>query len=428
MKKLALRIGSLILCLILCIPYITSCGNDSVYELGPYSIDEEEYAYLMGMYKKKILVSIGLNESYLNYPISASSSKTYGQQIEEMYRDTFEQSVLALLYSQALFDEYELELTTDQKNNVSATAKAIVHAYGDFSESKFNKLARDYGFSAKTLEKIYEKQAKESAVIQYLYGDKYSKLTDIQKQDYFEENYVHFQVIVVNTLYEKVTDSQGKASYHNLGDESRKTMLQYDEELYQLFVKENKDYDYVLLKDRLDKSFEDFWADETINDDKTYPNGYYMKMPENATQVQKQTLLTTACLLKEGDVGRITAERFFEGNGQITTADGKETVKAGDSFEYGHAFVKRLPMDKTAWKNPENAQFLEDTGFLAAVAQSCFVDELDKYDQGTMYTLVASDSLKEEYTFSTVLANELDYHYFYGDKSNTEESTVDSKQ
>lgn len=397
-------------------PLLTSCGEDNAYELGPYSISEEEYAYLLCTYKRTVLEELGLDEAYLSYPVSEKDATTYGQYIERMYREEFEQSVYTLLFSLALFDEYGLELTKDEKDTIKSSANSVIYYYGNGSVSKFNSLAKEYGFSDESLRSIYEKQAKQTMLISHIFGDKYSKVTDINKDDYYDNNYIHFQIIVVNTLYRK--DSDG--SFANLSSEEMAAMKTLEDEMIELLVRENLSYNYKVLPVLLGKTdmstvtYEELWANTKINDDTTYPGGYYMVKP-NAAQMSSVTTLTQAMLTQEGDVSSIAAKRYFDGNGTITTEKGDTEIKEGDYFEYGTAFIKRLPLDNEGWKNEANKDFFGE-GFIRGAAQLSLFTTLQKYESSSPYTLIVNNSIKEDYSFIKTPANYLDYEYLHGDK------------
>ena len=416
-KGTIIRLCCVALCLILMLPILASCDTSSVYKLGPYKIEKDEYAYLMGMYKKKLLVSIGLDEKYLNSPVNATSSTTYGQYIENKYREEFEQSIYSLLYAQALFDEYDLELSSSQKANIQATASAIIFEFGGGSNGKFNDIAKPFGFSDDTLYSVYEKQAKESAVIKHLLGDDYGKVTNEDKEDYYKENYLHFQVIVVNTLYRKMETSQGETVFLNLNEDERAAALKLEKEVTEFLCNNNSEYNYQLLpkyvgKDIKDITYEDIWNCDKINDDSVYPQGYYMLKP-TPDQMLTVNTLSQAMLTKEGDVSPVSAKRYFEGNGEIKTGDGKEIVKPGDYFEYGTAYIKRLKIDDGAWTKQENEQFFKDSNFTVGAAQHALMGALERYSDTCGYTLMISSDLSARYSFISLPANEIDYYYLY---------------
>ena len=409
-----------ILFLISMLPAVTSCTIGDVYEFGPYSLNEEEYAYLMSFYKRQILDSLGLEEEALDYTISATDQTTYGETLEKMYREQFEQSVFSLIYSQALFDEYGLTLTEEDQKKIRNVAASVLYSYvPNGSVTAFDSIVSDFGFSYEAMCSVYEKQAKESAVIAHILGDNYSNLTDKQKNEYYEENYLHFQVIVVNTLYEKKGDS-----FTNLIEEERATKLKLVEEL-KLFLCGNNPLDqtYEVLPrllgvDDMSKvTYEDIWKDSYINDDQTYAGGLYMTKP-SLYQSTIVTTVTQAFYTEEGKVSTLPAKRYFEGNGTIILGDSEETVKEGDYFEYGTVFVKRLPMEDNAWKTTENEQFFTDSGFVSGAARRVLFNTFSDYEESTARTLLKNQDLTAEYSLAIVPANRIDYDLFYPKEEN----------
>ena len=133
MKKLLSRTLCLILLLVLILPTLTSCGNKDIFKLGKYSINEKEYIYLTGMYKKQALVSEGGSSTLTDDDLSReiSNGVTLGAYINYKYRSSFEQSVLTLLYSQLLFDEYELSLSLTEEATIKMAVDSVVKKYGE---------------------------------------------------------------------------------------------------------------------------------------------------------------------------------------------------------------------------------------------------------------------------------------------------------
>ena len=423
------------LCVILCVLLIISivilifaCSPSNVYELGPYSITEDEYAYLMCTYKRSLIDDLGIDESYLLYPAD-NSGKTYGQALEEMYRESyFEQSVYNLIYSLALFDEYGLSLSAEEQESIDSAVNSVIFYYGNGSATQFDALAEPYGFSHKTIKTIYEKQAKETAVVNHIFGKEFSKITSEQKDNFYKDNYLHFQVLVLNTVYQKNDDG----TFSNLSESERAAMLELEKELTALLCSEDMNFNYKILPSILKKpvvveengkkvpnvTFEELWSNPKINDDSLYPNGYFMIKP-TPYQLMSVTTLTTAFNTKIGDVSVTAAKRYFDGNGSITTENGKEEIKEGDYFQYGSAYIKRLPMQEQAWKDEANKDFFPSDTFLPAVASNVLFHTMQEYEKTSAYTLSRDTGIMERYSLETIPANNLDYEYLHG--SNDEE-------
>lgn len=417
------------LCVVLCVLLVLAivllifaCSPANVYELGPYSITEDEYAYLMCSYKRSLLEDLDIDESYLLYAYD-NSGKTYGQALEEMYRASyFEQTVYNLIYSLALFDEYGLSLSEEEQRSVESAANSVIYYYGNGSAANFDSIAEPYGFSHKTIKSIYEKQAKETALVNYIFGKEFVNITDQQKNNYYKDNYLHFQAIIVNTVYQKNADG----TFSNLSESEREAMLTLEKEMTAFLCSEDMNYNYKVLPAILGKpvvveqdgknvpnvTYEELWSNPKINDDSLYPNGYYMTKP-TASQLLSVTALTTAFYTKEGDVSVTTAKRYFDGNGTITTENGEETIKEGDYFAYGSAYIKRLPIQENAWQDEANKDFFTSDSFLPSVANNVLFLTFQEYEKTSAYTLTHDSDVMARYSLETIPANYLDYEYLH---------------
>lgn len=402
----------------------SSCGNKSIYKLGPYEIKEDEYTYLIGMYKRRLLASLGYEKMSMDTKLT-QDGLTVGQYIEAVYRPEFDMSVYTLLYSQSLFDDYGLSLTDTQKSNIETLIEKTVNYYGGYSEQAFKRLVKNYGYTIDTMRSVYTMQAKESAVLAHLYGEDYSKLTDDAKEEYYKDAYLHFQVIVINNVYKAVTDSDGKTSYINLSESEKATKDQLIEELTSLLIKEDKEASYPIITHELKMTVDELFADlgktydllfEKYSDDTLYPQGYYMLAPISANQIVTSNALSAAYLLKEGDCAIVTAKRYFEKDGTIEIGGKTETIKAGDYFEYGEAFVKKLPLDDGAYSKEENKDFFSEGEFNSMAAKNAFYNLLHEYEEGSIYELLQSSDINS-FTLSSAIANNLDYNLIYASQT-----------
>jgi len=159
-------------------------------------------------------------------------------------------------------------------------------------------------------------------------------------------------------------------------------------------------------------TYEDIYNNTYINDDLTYPGGMYMVKP-NLYQLSTESTLTQAMKTPEGDVSAIEAKRYFEDEGKITLGDSSEEVQKGDYFEYGKAFIKRLPIEKGAWKDEKNKDFFAGSSFIGGVARTVLFETFADYEKHCPFTLLVNNELKEEFSLATIPANRLDYDYFH---------------
>lgn len=413
MKKTISRALSLLFLIILTMPILSSCGSDDMYRLGDYSITEKEYNYLAGMFKKQVMVSIDPTLTDDDLSLELQSGVTLGDYIEYSYRTGFEQSVLTLLYSQLLFDEYGLELSEEELSSIDATAAAVVSYYGDYSTKTFNSRAKQYGFDDKTLRSVYLKQYRENKVRLHILGENNEKVTDEQIESYYQDNYLRYKTIIINTLYKVHTDSSGKDSFVYLSDEEKKSQELLVVELKELLINENKNYNYIILKDDLNLSYDELW--EKYSDDKFYPNGCYETSNPSDEQLINSNVLAAAYQSKVGEIKTVTAKRYFSGSGSISGEGGTTEIKPGDYFEYGTVFVKRLPLDSKPYEKTENNDFFPSGELEAATANYVYYNTLMEHEKTSALTVKFSSKL-EEFTFDSVLANELDYYFLHGEE------------
>ena len=388
---------------------LTACKNGRVmYELGDYKITEKEYNYLMGMFKKKVLVTFdsSLTDESLNTELA--SGVTLGTYLEARYREGFEQSIMSLLYAQSLFDELGLSLTDEELNHINATATAIVAYYGNYSLKEFNKTAKQYGFDDEAMRSVYEMQYKENKLREHLLGKNGSNIKESDRESYYRYAYLRYQTLIVNTLYKLHTDSSGDVKFLLLDEYEKAEKERLVLELRELLVNKNMDFDYILLKEDKNLSYMELW--EKYSDDKFYPSGLYETANPDPEQLNNSNVLSAAYQSKPGEVKVVTAKRYFEGDSSLE--DNEVTIKPGDYFEYGSIFVQRLELDNGAYDRRESEIFFGES-FETGVENYTFFNHIRKHQESLPYEVKVSSKIAD-YTFASVKANELDYYYLSG--------------
>ena len=414
MKKVFLRTLCLILVTIMVLFMFISCGNSKCIQLGPYAIREKEYVYMMGIYKKKLLVSMGIDESMLSYKVEAGSSTTIGEYLDQRYMEEFLLTVNVLLYSQMLFDDYGLTMPDETLKSIDMMIDGISNYYYMKTGYHLNDLAKDYGFSQKAMKNVYIMQEKQRMVLEHLYGSDYSNVSDEDKKAYYEENIFHFQVIIINNAYKKVTKN-GEDSYVALTDVEKAEKNKIIDELKALLIDGKEPYyggveapegfyKYEIIDPTL--SYEELWA--KYSEDTLYPGGYYMPNPTNYQLLNTNTY-TTAALLKEGDYGMSDARIG------VSAQDAASVGLSGDNPVCGKAFIKKLPLGEKPYDNEKNKDFFGDAAsFNQEVAIYVFGKLLGEYQQSNIYKddYKISNNIVDR-TFVNVKANELDYYFMY---------------
>lgn len=422
MKKIICRTLCLVFAVIMMLPIIAGCNKKKtdIYVLGDYSITEKEYVYLTGMFKKSIMMSLdpSLTDKDLSYKMD--NGMTIAAYIEVSYREVFEQSVLTLLYSQSMFDRLGLTLSSTDEAKIKSAANEVAlffanEYYGEKSIDAFNRIASEYGFDYDTLYSVYKKQYKEAMVREHILGKNNENITATQKERFYQDNYLRYQTLIVNTTYKEYIDSNGEISMLPLTEDEVAEKKLLVTELTQLLVNKNKDYNYILLADKLDMTYEELWElyDEDNRKYGHYPYGCYQVIPpknENGEYQTTDNVLSAAATSKIGAVMPVTAKRYFSQGGSFKDENGETTtVNPGDYFDYGTIFVKKLSLDQAPYEKTENRDFF-GSSFKNAVANYVFMQARNEHVNSLAYSTQVNENIMN-FTFENVKANELDYYY-----------------
>ncbi len=406
-------------CSLIC---FSSCGNDAVYSLGPYEIKEDQFKYLASMFNRQTLEGAGLYGSPWNATVP-STGLTLAQTLDLRYTDSFLTSVMTLLYSQLLFDVLELEMPKEMVDTINKNVDTVVTYYGPYSEQKFDQNAKKlYGFTADTLREVYTMQMKQTLVVEHLFGANGEKIEDSELKAFYEKEYMKFNTIVINNAYKIVKETNDKGEVvevlEALTESEVKERNDIIDDLTNLFIEPEDGYVYKVIDPTM--SYEQLYA--RYSDDTAYPKGCYSRFP---SVTSGQNALSAAALLSENDVARVIAKRSFAQGGKVTIGDKTITINAGDYFEYGYVFVKRLPLDEDAYKNEAYKNFFSD--FKSSVTSKLFGEYLANYEKNESGYTVEDSGIAQDIPLSSVNPNDMDYNLIYGELSKSEEGSSSSK-
>ena len=408
MKKTLIKALCVAFCVLICLSCFVSCKARPIYELGPYEITESDYKYLAGMYNRQVLESQGLY-GYSYDTTDPTSGLTIGQALDQNHTSSFTANVLSLLYSQLMFDKYNLELDDEINSTIEANIKTIVKYYGNGSEQEFDLLAKQYGFTTESLRKVYIMRMKQAYLMDHLYGKEGEKI-DIETLDkFYKDDYMFFQTIVINATYrlvEKEVDGNKTTVIEPLSVEERQKRLNIIDDLSNLLVEPKEGYTYKVIDPTL--SYEELY--QLYSDDTAYPQGCYSKFP---TALTSQNAITAAALLREGDIGKIVARRPVPQDTSIKV--GEETIKPDSKgyLSYGYVFVKRMPLGDQPYRNDAYKTFF--SSFVADVRNELFGEAVQNYILNECNFDLEEGNTIDEIPLSSVIANNLDYNFFYGD-------------
>ncbi|MBQ8310642.1 MAG: hypothetical protein IJX80_06495 [Clostridia bacterium] len=227
MKKIILRTAALLLALILTLLILPSCANTGT-PLLTLEVDGNTYTYSVNLYElylsalKGNMVASGATVN----GASAATDKFWNsmdtldgtlQTLNDYYLAIALEECKNVLIAQYLFDDYGLTLSETEKEQIENDLNELVLTDGGGSKNKLNSVLSTYGVNYDMMREHYTNMAKINAVRNHLY----SLLGDNIKQEYLEENYVHFQqIFLANYNYVYVTDDNGDVIYYNTSDSS----------------------------------------------------------------------------------------------------------------------------------------------------------------------------------------------------------------
>ncbi len=329
---------------------LTSCSSEAILSYGDHSISENEFIYYLATYKASFAQTYSDFEDTEEFFSQVVDDE--GNTAEQLLYDSIVQNVKMTLVAEELFDKYGLSLSRSVEDEINAYLDDFIYEYSGGSKSKFNSALSEYGINLRILKQIYLRDEKTALLFDALYGSGgIIGITDENRQDYLDENYVRVRHIYVNNAYTYALDEDGMQEYNS--DGTRKTRSLTEEEL------EAKQ----ALIDAIDQSisdggdFEEIYA--AFSEDQYYVNGYYIS--RNMDFIDEVT--EAAYELEVGE--RIKLES-----------------------DYGVHYIMRLEMNEKPWEDTANADFFDS--YDTVVAESLYISLIESY---TEYVVVDEEAL-----------------------------------
>ncbi len=327
MKKRYKGAAALLSLLLLFSCCLQGCGKDSsvpVLTLGDVSISENVYHYWASTYKGDFLYRY---EDVKNTEEFWNGELIDGKSAAEYFDTVILENIQYTLVCMQLFDEYGLVISASEKENMQERISDYLKEYADGNRNLLNQTLGEYGINMKLLEKIYIDDAKTAKVYDYLYGETgQTPIDDTQMEAYYQENYVHLQMIFINNKYQYKTDSGGK---YVMDEKGQAVTEELDAD-----TKARRDESIQKVQEGLENG-ESFAAlYETYSELKAYKNGYYFSKGIAYNDPIYYDLIQKAMEMELQDTAVVEGE-------------------------YGTCIIQRLELDEGAWKNKENADFFD---------------------------------------------------------------------
>ena len=240
MKKRLLRLTALILVCLLSLLGTVSCSNKTGKPMMTLEKDGIKVSISVNVYEllltrmKGTLAFYGYTANGVNATNSAFwdySDKFNGtdlQTIDEYYCGQIYNNCRTFLVALYLFEKEGLSLSAAERAKIDDRLQELVLSDGGGSKTKLNAVLASYGVNYDILREVYTIEAKITALQNHLYGEKASKLGPEIKNEYLEENYVHFrQVFLASYHYVYETDKNGDDIYY-YADGEKKGHIYYD--------------------------------------------------------------------------------------------------------------------------------------------------------------------------------------------------------
>lgn len=340
---------------------LASCSSESVMTYGSHSINENEFSYYLATYKGKYAQTYA---DFKNTPEYFSSVVTDdGQTVEDVLYSAVVHNVEMTLVCEQMFDDYGLSLSRSVEDTINSYIDDFVDEYADGSRNKFNAALGAYGVNINMLKKIYLRDEKVSALYDALYGTNgIIGITDEDRQNYLDENYVRVRHIYVNNKYMYATDEDGVQEYTDDGLRKKRELTAEELAAKQALI------------DAIDESlaegadFDEVY--DAFSEDKYYKNGYYIS--ENMDFIEDVT--DSAMSLEVGEYKKIETD-------------------------YGTHYIMRLEMDEKPWENEDNSDFFD--GYDTTVGQALFADMAEE----KISEVVLNEEVLGEYTMADSAIN-----------------------
>lgn len=340
---------------------LVSCSPESVMTYGSHSINENEFSYYLATYKGKYAQTYA---DFKNTPEYFSSVVTDdGQTVEDVLYSAVVHNVEMTLVCEQMFDDYGLSLSRSVEDTINSYIGDFVDEYADGSRNKFNAALGAYGVNINMLKKIYLRDEKVSALYDALYGTNgIIGITDEDRQNYLDENYVRVRHIYVNNKYMYATDEDGVQEYTDDGLRKKRELTAEELAAKQALI------------DAIDESlaegadFDEVY--DAFSEDKYYKNGYYIS--ENMDFIED--VMDSAMSLEVGEYKKIETD-------------------------YGTHYIMRLEMDEKPWENEDNSDFFD--GYDTTVGRALFADMAEE----KISEVVLNEEVLGEYTMADSAIN-----------------------
>lgn len=387
--KLILKVIALALAVSMILPFVTSCSGKTVMSFTAdngktYTISESQLEFLMMYTKAQALMNLGVSTTYDTadalWNVSYDDTLTYDAYYTQFVFDTLK----SMLVEQYLFEKFNLSYDEETLASRKKTLKEAVKDRGGIGAYK-----QYWGYTDAQMLDYYYAQLRAEAIQEYLYGENgVEKVTDEDKENFYNDNYVGYQIILLDMKNKVVVDEEGNKKRKTTTTEgevveqnSYETEALTDEEV------EEKALLPKLILDKLEAG-EDFWSLAKLYSDtyvtEQYPYGVFVL--KDSSPVNDATVTEA---VKKLEVGQHTEA--------LSVSEGAYTY-----------IIKRIPLYEKVYEDDLYAELFK------SYDDTVKYDKYEKYLEGYVEIIVVPENLATKYSMAnTYTTPYVDYYYAY---------------
>ena len=438
MKKITVKIVSLLLALLMLTSCFTACSSlgNPLLKLGKTEFSENIYMLFLSRLKGNLSSAVNYGSEALYSSFWDVIVSNDGTTREDSYKAQILDECKFYVAALNLFDELGLKLPDSYTSEIEQTLEDYLIGDADGSKAALNTILAPYGANYNVLKEAYLLEAKLAYLNEYLYGKGGSKIGAEILEEYYQANYLRFKHIFFYTytpVYE--VDENGNDIYF-LDTTTKK--VAYDTSAYKRrdeAGKEVKDENGDIVYETSDgKIAYDKKNGQRLGVYDT--NGYLVTRQftqEELIEVSDHATLIMEAL--EGQEGNYTlfdsyVENYSEDEGSLKytngfymTADANydspEVLEAVVEMkngeirkiysEYGIHIVMKYELDKTGYAKTENSDFFVN----ASNGYFVFIDKLMSILISERLAPEISKVWVDEERYSAISIKDLGANFYY---------------
>lgn len=395
MKK-CIRIAALILAAVMMMISFVSCSGlgTTVMELGGTEITANMIEFWLSRYKAQfvhyygdaVCQSYDLDNIEQFWPIVGDPET--GETYDEIMSSFIYENAKTYLCALYLFDQFDLTLPEETVSEIDTYIDELCEKYASGSKSEFNSILEKYGINRKLLRELYLIDEKVDFLEEYLFGTGGTLgVTKIDKEEYYQKNYVCMRQICIFINECPVLDEEGNPVLGSDGYTEYRDMT--SEETQEARVRAAD----ALTKIKNGVSFQDVNKeyDENPTDDK-YVGGIYMSKDSSlGTDSALEKIYTELQNMKVGEIKLIETENNLHIVEKLELAEG--------------AYDKSENADFFSFWDPEAAEYMTFEGYLK---EPLFLEYIAESLEKFSTDVKIDEELLKKYKLSSVEAN---YYY-----------------